>query len=338
MNNLSAEELEQLSNLLLSTDDQNTHLAFEMIQGKTLSKTLLTELFVVCKLSNNDEFKQRAQTELERLDPNMIKVLALKQKLSRGSKNSSGANEKTIAKNIHYYVTVSKQQLDGIKLAKALVRKYGHGYQYLLDTLKDDELIQYLSTFLQGNRFDFSKKGVTKLPKEIFKVPGIEAVEEFDASGNKIATLPNQISKLPQLKKLNLSSNNLKKVHKNIQKCTKLESLDLSHNNFKHFPEEICSCSHLKELRLLYSASYFSDEFLLPDNLPEIKQLHTLIFYRDHKNHAPNLYEILAQCQQLEQLALSEYTESPEDIAQLKKKLPNCTISTDKTLSTLNYN
>lgn len=338
MSQLSAEELEQLSNLLLSNDDQNTHLAFEIMEGKTWSATLLTELFVVCKLSGNDAFKQRAKAELERLDPNMSKVLALKQKLSREGKNSSGANEKTIAKNIHYYVTVSKNQLDGIKLAKALVQKYGHGYQYLLDTLKGDALIQYLSTFLQGNRFDFSKKGVTKLPKEIFNIPGIEAVEEFDASGNKIATLPSQIGQLSQLKKLNLSSNNLKKVHKNIQKCTQLEWLDLSRNNFKHFPEEICGCATLQELHLLYCASYFSKEFMLSEELPNMAQLHTLIFYRDNKDHAPNLYTVLAKCQQLKHLSLSEYTENPNQIAQLNKQLPNCTISTSKTLSQLNYN
>lgn len=338
MSQLSTEELEQLSNLLLSTDDQNTHLAFEMMEGKTWSATLLTELFVVCKLSGNDAFKERAKAELERLDPNMSNVLALKQKLSREGKNSSGANEKTIAKNIQYYVTVSKQQLDGIKLAKALVQKYGHGYQYLLDTLKGDDLIQYLGTFLQGKHFDFSKKGVTKLPKEIFKVSGIQEVEEFDVSGNKIATLPNQIGQLTQLRKLNLSSNNLKKVHKNIQKCTQLEWLDLSRNNFKHFPEEICGCTSLKELHLLYSASYFSDEFILPESFIDLKNLHTLIFYRDNKDHAPNLYTVLANCQQLEHLSLSEYTENPNQIAQLQKQLPNCTISTSKALAQLNYN
>jgi len=338
MSQLSAEELEQLSNLLLNTDDQNTHLAFEMMQGKTFSEALLTELFVVCKLSDNEAFKQRAQAELERLDPNMLQVLTLKKKLSREGKNSSGANEKTIAKNISYYVTASKQQLDGIKLAKALIKKYGHGYQYLLDTLKGADLIQYLSTFLQNNRFDFSKKGVTKLPKEIFQVPGIEAIEELDASGNKIATLPNQIGKLTQLKKLNLSSNNLKKVHKNIQKCTQLEWLDLSRNNFKHFPEEICSCASLKELHLLYAASYFSDEFMLPDSLPDLKKLHTLVLSRDNKDPAPNLYIVLPQCQQLQHLSLSEYTENPNQVAQLNKQLPNCSISTSKTLSQLNYN
>ena len=338
MHHLSQEELTRLSDLLLSSDDQNTHLAFEMMQGQSFSADFITELFVVCKLSENEAFQQRAAAELERLDPNMLQVLALKQKLSRKGKNGSGANEKTIAKNINYYVVASNEQLNGIKLAHALIKKYGHGYQYLLDTLQGAELVDYLATFKQGNRFDFSQKGISKIPKEVFKIPGMEAVEEFDVSGNKIGTLPAQIGTLAQLKKLDLSSNNLKKVNKNIAKCTQLVWLDLSRNNFKEFPVEICACDSLQELRLMYAASYFSKTFLLPENLPELTQLRILVLHRDRQEHAANLLDILPQCQQLEELYLSEYTEKQDVLDQLRQQLPNCSISTDTTLSRLNYN
>lgn len=338
MEHLSEQELDRLSDLLLSTDDQNTQLAFEMMQGQPFSERFITELFVVCKLSDNEEFKQRAAVELERLDSNMQKVLKLKQKLSREGKNGSGANEKTIAKNINYYVVVSKDKLDGIQLAKALVRKYGHGFQYLLDNLKGDALVDYLATFKQGNRFDFSNKGITKIPKEVFQIPGIEAIEELDVSGNKIATLPHQIGQLTRLQRLNLSSNNLKKVHKNIQQCKDLVWLDLSRNNFKEFPEEICACSQLEELHLLYAASYFSEDFMLPESLPQLQNLRVLHFYRDRKEHATNLYEILPLCTSLEELYLSEYVETEGQVQRLRAQLPQCDISMGKSLSQLNRN
>jgi len=340
MKNLTKEELQQLSTLLLSADDQNTHLAFEMMKEKPFSEDLITELFVVCKLSDNDEFKQHAQKELERLDPNMTKVLALKSKLSRDRQNGgSGANEKTIAKNIKYYVSCSNKKLDGVKLAKSLVTKFGHGYQYLFDTLKGDDLINYLATFKEGKRFDFSKKGVSKIPKEIFSIPDIGEVEEFDASGNKISSLPTQIGKLTKLKYLNLDSNNLKKINKNIAKCKELELLDLSNNNFKEFPTEICACESLTELRMVNAASYFSDVYTLPEEeFPKLKNLRVLHFHRERPHHAANLFTVFPKCENLEVVSLSEYTENQDQVNSLQKQMPNCKVSTSKILSRLNYN
>jgi Leucine-rich repeat (LRR) protein len=339
MENLSKEEIQHLSTLLLSADDQNTNLAFEIMKGKPFSEEFITELFTVCKLSSNEEFKKQAQKELERLDSNMTKVLSLKQKLSREGKNGSGANEKTIAKNIDYYVSYSNNKLDGIKLAKCLVIKYGHGFQYLFDNLKGKDLIDYLETFKVGNRFDFSNKGVGKIPLEVFQVPGIEEVEEFYANGNKIEALPGQIGDLKKLKRLDLSSNNLKKINKNIQKCNNLDWLDISENNFKEFPVEICNCSSLIELRIINSASYFSDVFTIPEvEFLKLKNLRILYFHRERKEHADNLFLVFPKCEKLEELNLSEYTEIQEAVTTLQKEMPNCKVSTSKILSYLNHN
>jgi hypothetical protein len=339
MENLSKEEIQQLSTLLLSADDQNTYLAFEIMKEKPFSEAFITELFVVCKLSSNEEFKQHAQKELERLDPNMTKVLSLKQKLTREGKNGSGANEKTIAKNIDYYVSYSKQKLDGIKLAKSLVKKYGHAYQYLFDNLKDQDLIDYLATFKDDKRFDFSNKGVSKIPLEVFKVPGIEMVEEFNVHGNKIETLPAQIGELKKLKRLDLSSNNLKKINKNIAQCKELEWLNISDNNFKDFPNEICACEGLVELRMINSASYFTDTISIPEeDFLKLKNLRVLYFHREHKTHAPNLFNVFPKCEKLVELNLSEYTEDADAIAKLKKAMPHCEITLSKILSHLNNN
>ena len=339
MEHLSEQEQQQLSTLLLSADDQNTHLAFEIMKEKPFSEDFITELFVVCKLSNNEEFKQVAQKELERLDANMTKVLGLKSKLSRDRQNGgSGANEKTIAKNIKYYIGCSNGKLDGIKLAKALVTKYGHGYQYLFDTLKGQDLVDYLATFKQGNRYDFSKKGVSKIPKEIFLIEGIKDIEEFDASGNKISTLPTQIGQLTKLKKLYFNSNNLKKVNKNIAKCKQLTYLDLSDNNFKEFPETICACSSLVELRMVNAPSYFTDEFVVPEAFSQLENLETLYFHRERPQHGANLFDVFPNCPNLRVLNLSEYTEKQDQVSQLRKKMPDCTVTLSKILSYLNYN
>lgn len=334
---LSKEELKNLSRLFLSKEDSNTELAFSMMEGQPFSKELLTELFAVYRLTEDEDFKARAKKEIEAIaSPATISLFDSKRKLSRSGHYDP--NEKTIAKNIDYFVYASKNELDGVKLARALVEKYGHGYQYLLDNLSSDELVEFFATFKKGNTFSFAKKGISKIPKEIFLIPGIDEIEEFDMSGNKIGTVPASISKFTNLKKLMLNSNNLKKVNKSISKLEHLEYLDLSDNNFKEFPVEVCQCKGLKELKAMHMASYFSRVFVLPSALADMKNLKTLHFHRSNKSIAKNLHDVLSQCTQLEILTLSSYEEKLDEIAALQKALPNCKVSASKTLSSLNYN
>lgn len=334
---LTEEELQNLSRLFLSKEDTNTQLAFEMMEGQNFSKELLTELFAVYKLTEDTAFKERAKKEIELIaSPATIALFNSGKKLSRSS--NFDPNEKTIAKNIDYFVRQSNNELNGIKLAKALVEKYGHGYEYLLNNLPSEELISFFASFKNGNVFSFAKKGIGKIPKEVFLIPNIEEIEEFDMSGNKLATLPAGISKLKNLKRLHLNSNNLKSINKNIAKLTKLVYVDLSHNNFKEFPTAITQCAALVELKAMHIASYFSKVFVLPVELAGMDQLRILHFHRSNQSIAQNIHSILPMCKQLEVLTLSSYEENETQVNALKKALPNCAVSASKTLSTLNKN
>jgi hypothetical protein len=156
---LSKEELKNLSRLFLRKEDSNTDLAFSMMEGQPFSKELLTELFAVYRLTEDEDFKARAKKEIEAVaSPATLSLFDSKRKLSRSG--YSAPNEKTIAKNIDFFVSSSKNELDGVKLARALVGKYGHGYEYLLSNLPKDELIEFFATFKVGNTFSFAKKGI----------------------------------------------------------------------------------------------------------------------------------------------------------------------------------
>lgn len=332
----SVGEIAKISTLFLSKDDNSTVLAFEMMRGRNASKVLLTELFAVYKLSTDKSFKATARQEIARLaNQETIGLLDAKKKLSRSS--NFDPNEKTIAKNIRYYVDGSKGDLDGTKLAYALIEKYGHGYEYLINNLTSPQLIDFFSQFCTGKRFEFSKKGIGKIPKEVFLIPQAEQIEEFDMSGNKIVTLPAGIAKFKNLKKINLSSNNLKSINKAIGKLNQLEYLDLSHNNFKLFPKAILACP-LVEFRGSHMASYFSRAFDLPEDFKQLETLRVLHLHRSNKHSLISIHQILAQCTHLEKLILSAHQETTEQINHLKDILPNCSISTDHLLNTLNNN
>lgn len=332
---LSKEEIQNLSTLLLSKEDTNTALAFELIQDNQVAQELITELFAVYKLAEEDNLKQTAKEKIEAVaSPATLKLLSSGKKLSRSA--HFDPNEKTIAKNINYYVEGSKGELQGVKLALALVKKYGHGYEYLFNNWSSAELVDFFQGFKQGAVFQFSKKGVGKLPKEVFMIKGLEEIEEFDVSGNKLGSLPAGIAKLPNLKKLIVSSNNIKSINKAILKLKHLVYVDINDNKFKEFPIILTQCSTLVELRALYSFSYFSRDYKLPEaitTMPNLKVLH----FTEHHHHT-ELMQLIPQLHQLEELVLSHSKEIAAELPAIQEILHHCKVSLSNKLFSLNYN
>lgn len=333
--NLSNEEIQNLSNLLLSKEDTNTALAFELMQDPTVTQQLLTELFAVYKLTEEETLKSTAKEKIEAVaNEKTLALLSSGKRLSRSGHYAP--NEKTIASNIDFYVSSSGQELQGVKLALALVKKYGHGYEYLFKHLSSPELIAFFQDFKQGNVFSFTQKGVSKLPKEVFMIEGIEEIEEFDVSKNKLASIPAGIAKLNNLKKLVVSSNNIKTINKAILKLDQLAYLDINDNKFKEFPIVLTKCKALVALRALYSFSYFSKDYFLPKAIVDMVQLRVFHF-TENRNHE-KFMEVIQDMHQLETLVLSHSDAIEKDLAIIEKALPNCQISLSKQLFSLNYN
>ena len=57
---LDPTEIQNLSELLLSKDNSNTKIAFEIIEQQQFPKELITEIFAVYKLTEEKEFKTKA--------------------------------------------------------------------------------------------------------------------------------------------------------------------------------------------------------------------------------------------------------------------------------------
>lgn len=332
---LSKQELQNLSHLLLSKEDNNTALAFELIQDSHTAQALLTELFAVYKLAEEESLQQTAQEKIQAVaSPAVLKLLNSGKKLSRSG--NFDPNEKTIAKNINYYVENSNGELIGVKLALALVKKYGHGYEYLFNNWSSAELVGFFQEFKEGKVFRFSNKGVGKLPKELFMIEGLEEVEELDVSGNKLTSLPASIAKFPNLKRLVVSSNNIKSINKAILKLKHLAYLDINDNKFKEFPSILTQCPALVELRALYSFSYFSREYQLPEALAQLSTLRVLHFTEHH--HHEDFMQTIPQFTQLEELVLSHSDKIEKALPAIQQALPNCQVSLSNKLFSLNYN
>ena len=263
------DEIQNLSDLFLSVNDDNTKLAFEIMGDKNFPKELITEVFAVYKLTDDEELKKKAETILKLEGSDRIKT-AMKWTLKLNNDGSLyGATEKTIAKNISRYC--DGVEMVGKKLATAMFRKFGVGSNYLLNNVPANERKENLKIFIQGNTFKLRNAALTKFPPELFDYPDLE---EIDIAGNKIATIPAQIKTFQKLRILRIHGNNLKTINKAILQLKNLEELYIQANLFKEFPEIICQLTWLKKLDItsVTNSTYYRG-LLLPDSFKNLNNL-----------------------------------------------------------------
>lgn len=260
--NLSNEEIKNLSTLFLSKDDSNTELAFEIMDNHEFSKELLTEIFVVFKLTKTSKLKEKAKVLLTKHGSTDIQY-AMNRKIEFNT-------EKAIKGNISKYVGFSNNELDGLKFARALYNKYNLGFAYLMKEGDSNEIKNILKEHIQGKTFSLHNKGLTAMPKEFFE---FTELEEINLRGNNLANINVKFKVFQNLKKLDISRNCLKKVHICLGTLTQLEDLDLSHNLMEDFPEAIGNITNLKKLDISDMLNHNSNynKVTVPDNFFKLK-------------------------------------------------------------------
>ena len=266
---LSNEQLEKLSTLLMSADEKNAQVAFEIIKNNEFPESLISEIFAFFKTTNDKTLKNQAQLLLENHgSAELIETLKMRLPLKSG-KSSMAATEKTIKKNIIQYT--HNNELDGIKIAKALYKKMGVGATYLLSATPMAQRKEMLKTFISGTHFKLNNKALTQFPPELFNFPELTSI---DLSQNKITSIPKNIEVFQSLKTLNLSQNKLKSIHKNFLKLENLRELNLSQNNFfRKFPDIIFKMPQLQKLNIDRVCGNYSLYQELPENIYNLKNL-----------------------------------------------------------------
>ncbi|MCI5055495.1 MAG: hypothetical protein MRY83_05255 [Flavobacteriales bacterium] len=267
--NLTKQELQNLSQLFLSPDDNNTRVAFEMMDDD-LSTHLLTEIFAVYKLCEDPELKDKAKEILEKQGSSNLKA-AMKWTLKLSDDGSLyGATEKTIAKNIDKYC--DGKELIGTKMAEAMFKKFGIGSHYLLSKVPKSQIKENLQIFIDNRKFTLKDAALTKFPDELFEY---DDLEEIDLTNNKIKTIPAKIQRFKNLKVLRMTGNNLKTINPGILKLNNLEELYLNHNLFEEYPELIHQISSLKKLDITAMTNINMYKGLeIPKSIQDLKNLH----------------------------------------------------------------
>lgn len=87
----------------------------------------------------------------------------------------------------------------------------------------------------------------------------------------KLETLPAELMRFKNLRKLDLSKNKLSKLPENIGELAQLEELNLAKNNLDLFPLELCQLTNLR--RLILNRNNFS---MIPDCIRYLQHLQYL--------------------------------------------------------------
>lgn len=268
---LNKEEIQNLSELLLSVDDSNTQIAFGIMNGQQgFFRELFTEIFVIYKLAENKEIKNSAYQFLQKQANTDIAPI-INSNIMLGQKGNVIPTELTIRKNINSYVEMSNNQLDGKKMALALYNKYGVGLNFLLKNLSDQLKINLLKSFITGTSFKLHNCSLSKIPEELYAFTDLT---EIDLSHNKIKTIPAKIKVFQKLETLILSKNQINKLNKALASLPHLKKLDISSNKFKEFPPVLAKIEQLEELNI-HELHYtmLGEVYQVPDAFTQLKSL-----------------------------------------------------------------
>jgi Leucine-rich repeat (LRR) protein len=109
-------------------------------------------------------------------------------------------------------------------------------------------VVLFLILFLYSNTF--SQSNLKTYTWEDVKNANPDTVFSITFEKNKLDSIPIDLLKFTNLKKLDLSKNKLTHLPDSFVNLKKLETLDLGKNKFTKFPPEICKLTHLKKLSL----------------------------------------------------------------------------------------
>ncbi|MGB0929449.1 MAG: leucine-rich repeat domain-containing protein [Chitinophagales bacterium] len=259
----SSDNVQNLANLLLSNQDENIALALEIFKGGGFPKELLHELLIAYKMTHTTKIRERARALL------YLHISdSSKHALKRLHNLSKGISERSLAKGI-YRMTNDAPEFDGVKIAQLMYEKHHKGLTYLLEYLPHQEKMDWLKKRIQNDELNLSKSSVYKLPKEIGQLKSVKSVNVSNCS---FSSVPQVLSKLPKLEKIDLSNNRIYNLPVHFSKMNNLKCLNISNNGFRDVPPILLKMPQLEELHINFRAWIWQRSTTIHEGIEELKQ------------------------------------------------------------------
>jgi internalin A len=160
----------------------------------------------------------------------------------------------------------------------------------------------------QQTSLDFSNKGLTELPAELWQLTHLRSLS---LSHNQLSQLPKELGQLSNLTMLLLDNNQLSQLPKELGQLSNLAGLSLDNNQLSQLPKELGQLSNLTGLSL--SHNQLSQ---LPKELGQLSNLTMLLL---HNNRLSQLPKELGQLSNLTDLLLhnNQLSQLPKELGQL---------------------
>ncbi len=280
---LTKEELENLSELLLSANDENAELALTILSGQKESiEELVTDVFAVYKITSNKSLKEQAILVLNNFGIDNNSQLFQIKKILRPNKNIT---EEHIKKRISTYVRISKGLLDGVKLAIILFKKYKIGIAYIWEYASLEQQRFFFKYFIEGTTFTMPELNLTEIPEALYT---FENLTSINLSKNKLSFIPAKlIQTFPNLQELNLSYNSIPEIPNEILDCKNMKVLDLRGNQLSSLPSKFIQLDKLEKLLLLDNS--FEKN---PECIAKLKKMKLLAISLNYLEIPPELGEL----------------------------------------------
>lgn len=120
------------------------------------------------------------------------------------------------------------------------------------------------------------------------KLLPIDSVFSITFEKEKLDSIPIELIKFIQLKRLDLSKNNITQLPPSFIQLNKLEVLDLGKNKLATFPIEICQLNNLKQLKL--NRNFFE---YIPDCICNLTKLEYLDLWSTPLSEFPEAFTLL---------------------------------------------
>lgn len=224
--------IEHIKTLLLSNNEENVLVAFQLLEGGGQPEGLLTEVFMAMKtpFEHSKTIKKQAGQYIERYgSPELIKCYK-----KRSALCDKYMRREAMWKNLKTYT--AKTELNLYTIIKYMWKHYEQGLPYAFSKLPEDEKTEFIGSLIKDGKLDLANKQ-TSVPKEILNHG--DKITELDLSGGWHLSIPKAVFKLPKLKKLRIVTySDLELTDKVLEKFVVLEELYISDRNKNTLTEE----------------------------------------------------------------------------------------------------
>ena len=271
-NDENEDALENVSEMLLSGNDENIELAIQMMKTHGVSKRLLGDLFIFFNRSSKDQkYFRKAKNLFKKNAPEEL-LTFLKEKGER----HYNTYEIPYWHDDFYSFLKKTDFMDRMQIALALCKEK---YYKMSKELKQEK--KALLTLIENEILDISQLG--KIPEKLIEIKGFSTLICRAIYGNVIKEFPSWFSDLP-IQRLDLYEQTLK-LPESFRNFKSLTHLCLP-TNLEEFPKVITQIATLEVLEM--SMKQFE---LVPKEMKALGNLRKVMVYKEWDDNFDEIKE-----------------------------------------------